>query len=109
MDHECLRCGTLLPEDEEGICPTCGVAYGGATLLAMPAVDANMIERHQQQPEPVPVHVGAGNQSKVETQPSVQEEAPPSRALIMLFIALLLMIVGGVAALIILVLIPMMS
>lgn len=35
--EECLRCGSLLPTEDEGICPTCGTEFGRATI-AMPAL-----------------------------------------------------------------------
>ncbi len=35
--QECLRCGSLLPTEDEGICPTCGSEFGRATI-AMPAL-----------------------------------------------------------------------
>lgn len=38
-ERECLRCGSLIPlEDDEGLCPTCGTEYGRATI-AMPALE----------------------------------------------------------------------
>jgi hypothetical protein len=37
-ERECLRCGSLIPlQDDEGLCPTCGTEYGRATI-AMPAL-----------------------------------------------------------------------
>ncbi len=30
-ENHCLRCGALLPEGDEGICPACGTPFGRAT------------------------------------------------------------------------------
>lgn len=35
--EDCPRCGSLLPDAEEGLCPTCGYEFGRATLY-MPVV-----------------------------------------------------------------------
>lgn len=39
IGKDCPRCGSLLPDAEEGICQTCGYEYGRATLF-MPIVTA---------------------------------------------------------------------
>ena len=33
-----MRCGSMLPDGDEGICPTCGTEFGRATI-AMPALN----------------------------------------------------------------------
>ncbi len=37
LPEDCPRCGSLLPDPEEGVCLTCGYEYGRATLY-MPVV-----------------------------------------------------------------------
>ena len=39
---DCERCGAMLPDDHEGICPTCGAVYGKATAF-MPKLTPDMI------------------------------------------------------------------
>jgi DNA-directed RNA polymerase subunit M/transcription elongation factor TFIIS len=36
-DRDCPRCGSLLPDEDEGVCQTCGYEYGRATTM-MPAL-----------------------------------------------------------------------
>ena len=77
MEQECLRCGTLLPEGEqEGICPTCGVAYGRQTLL-MPSLS---LEPNPMQSEPAPppkeAESAVVSRSEIET-----EEIPPAESI----------------------------
>ena len=77
MEQECLRCGTLLPEGEqEGICPTCGVAYGRQTLL-MPSLS---LEEDPPPPEPAPPPVvEAPAVEKAKSERDVEtEEVPPA-------------------------------
>ena len=30
--NDCLKCGALLPDGDEGICPSCGSPFGKATM-----------------------------------------------------------------------------
>jgi hypothetical protein len=36
-ERECPRCGSLLPDSDEGVCSTCNYEYGRATLF-MPVI-----------------------------------------------------------------------
>ena len=31
-EQNCLKCGALLPDADEGICPSCGTPFGKATM-----------------------------------------------------------------------------
>jgi hypothetical protein len=51
--EDCPRCGSLLPDGEEGLCPTCGYEYGRATLF-MPIVRLETEEETGEAPAPSP-------------------------------------------------------
>ena len=44
--EDCPRCGSLLPDPEEGVCMTCGYEYGRETLY-MPVVTMDKIRQVQ--------------------------------------------------------------
>lgn len=50
QDRDCPRCGSLLPDADEGVCQTCGYEYGRATTL-MPALVVPPPEDAQDLPE----------------------------------------------------------
>lgn len=51
--QECLRCGSLLPTEDEGICPTCGSEFGRATI-AMPALKKPILPSAPASSAPLP-------------------------------------------------------
>ena len=47
--EDCPRCGSLLPDPEEGVCLTCGYEYGRETLY-MPVVTMDKIQQVKETP-----------------------------------------------------------
>ena len=50
--EDCPRCGSLLPDSDEGLCPTCGYEFGRATLY-MPVVRLEDVAQADDLPEGV--------------------------------------------------------
>lgn len=70
QNQDCPRCGSLLPDSEEGVCQTCGYEYGRATLY-MPVVKVEKIQEARSQAPAQPPTPGAP------AQPAVTPGADP--------------------------------
>ena len=85
--EDCPRCGSLLPDEEEGLCTTCGYEFGRATLY-MP-----VIRREEEKPRPqaTPAAPGQGHGGP-DVSPQVPAVTPdparPRRKIILVLAAL---------------------
>ena len=107
IGKDCPRCGSLLPDADEGVCQTCGYEYGRATLF-MPVVAAPKPAAHAPDPDapvsaaqPSPEVAASGAEAAHATVPvgQVRPEADHSKllwgvliTLVFLFLAILAVI-----------------
>ncbi len=103
--EDCPRCGSLLPDSDEGLCPTCGYEFGRATLY-MPVVRLEHIDQGSDIPDAVFDAPGAApsHDAASPTAPSAAVPIPPpmqipaedpSRKVLFIALGLILLFVVG--------------
>lgn len=93
QDRDCPRCGSLLPDADEGVCQTCGYEYGRATTM-MPALVVPQPEDPQELPEGLDApRQAAPSMVPVGSDAPTQEPEAQRRKLMMILGALVLLLV----------------
>jgi hypothetical protein len=82
--RECARCGSGLPQGDEGLCPTCGMPFGFRTRQ-MPTLTPQVLSQHgySSYDHTVPAEPGRrplGGPAIVGSSEGQQRSAPPIRA-----------------------------
>jgi len=104
--EECLRCGSLLPAEDEGICPTCGTDFGRATI-AMPALKKPLNPAAAAAPTASALDKALGPDVVPQENPSLliaqaQPATGPSTGLKVALVVLVVAILGVIALLVVL-------
>lgn len=97
--EDCPRCGSLLPDADEGLCPTCGYEFGRATLY-MPVVRLDQIDDDADLPEgvldgPPAAAVTAPSRVVGVPPPMAAPKDPDGRKVLVVVLAVIVLFVLG--------------
>lgn len=64
MDKTCAKCGALLPDEDEGLCPSCGTPFGKQTVAL--SVTSEML-----------AHAAKQNAAEAARKSATTQQSPP--------------------------------